>query len=130
MVNNHIFIVKLLLSLKDFSILYRMVKQKCTVCNHLSDSAGSCHDRCRTHAACARGSQYTSNGCAVCEDLWRRAMCFHDYNTCVPAFNILNKWIGGFSRNSRNRPAGLPIFIWLDERLDYFEIRVIINNLK
>ena len=57
-------------------------------------------------------------------------MIFNDYDTCVPAFDILNKWIGGFSRNSRNRPPGLPIFIWIDERQDFFEIRVIINNLK
>ena len=103
--------------------------KKCLTCNHKVDSNSS-HDHCRSHAACVRGAQYTSNGCPICEDLWSKAGRLEDPDEAVAAYDILSYWINGFSKNSRHRRPGEDIFVFADERLDMFELHVYARNLK
>ena len=92
----------------------------CRECNH--PSSDTSHDLCRTHAYCARGSQYHGALCATCEDLWERAADLEDPEEAIPAFDALAEWIKGFRKNSRNRPKGQDHFYDPTERAAFQEL--------
>ena len=86
--------------------------KNCSVCRHRTDGS---HDHCRTHAPCAVGVQYSSTECQVCNDLLDRASAIEDPLEARKAYKVLSDWVGGFARNSRNRPPGVDVFAYPEE---------------
>ena len=103
--------------------------KKCVTCKHSIDVKGASHDWCRTHALCAQSPQYSSLGCTVCEDLLDRAVQFEDPLAAKDAFTQLSDWVEGFVRNSKNRPAGMDVFFFPEERDDFETITVLLWNI-
>ena len=103
-------------------------RMACRECNHPTED--SFHDLCRGHAYCARGPQYFSAPCAVCEDLWDRARDLDRPQDAMAAFKALKYWIYGFRKNSRHRPKGLGHFYSEQERVDFQELNSIHANLQ
>lgn len=91
---------------------------RCGVCKHVIGNSGRSHDLRRSHAACARGYQYTSINCDTCLQLYHTAASGEPAEAKI-AFALLEDWVQGFSRNSRNRPPNSDIFYFKAERLDY-----------
>ena len=88
------------------------------------------HDLCRTHAYCAKGAQYYSVACVVCEELWERSRDLDHPDDANIAFKTLKKWIWGFRKNSRNRPKGLSHFYSEKEKADFQDLNAMHTNLE
>ena len=78
-----------------------LCRMKCTDCSHETDDLS--HDKCRTHALCSRQGRYDYLPCHVCKELWQRARHSEDPSDTIVAVDLLEGWIEGFSRNSRQR---------------------------
>ena len=88
------------------------------------------HELCRTHAFCARGSQYHGAICSVCDDLWQTAKDLDNPDDAVIAWEGLKEWIRGFRKNSRHRTNGEDHFYDKDERIMFEETHALHANLK
>ena len=101
---------------------------KCRECKHSTSDLS--HDLCRSHAFCAKGSQYFGALCSTCEDLWDRARDFTDPQDSIAAFDALAGWIKGFRKNSKGRPPGQVHFYDPRERVRFQELHAMIANLR
>ena len=88
------------------------------------------HDRCRSHAYCARDYQYFAAPCSVCQDLWARARDVSAVHGAIQAFDALEEWVIGFRKNSRHRPKGTDYFFDPDERAAYNDLHALHANLR
>ena len=103
----------------------------CRKCGHDMDPGDFIfHDLCHTHAYCARGAQYYGAACAICEELWERSNDLDSPEDAIIAFTSLKKWIIGFRKNSRKRPAGMGHFFDSEEKNKFQEMNSIHANLK
>ena len=99
-------------------------------CSKCRDSKDPYHDKCRTHAYCAKDFRYHAAPCSVCQDLWERARDIDAPDGAIVAFRALEDWIGGFRRNSRNRTKGIDYFYEPLERSAYQDLHALHNNLQ
>ena len=100
----------------------------CRVCRHQIGSVT--HDLCRSHSDCSRGFQYFAAPCAFCRDLWDRASNNDDPIQAIAAFKLLETWVHGFRKNSRNRPPGTDFFADPQERVAYEDILIVQANIR
>ena len=101
---------------------------RCALCRHKISAAS--HDYCRSHALCARGSQYWGRFCTICSELWERARdLLRAPEDALFAWSLLRDWVEGFIRNSRNRVKGQPIFACRREKEEYDDLSVIMTNV-
>ena len=101
---------------------------RCALCRHVISAAT--HDYCRSHALCARGSQYWAEVCSVCSELWNRARdLLRSPEDALLAWSLLKDWVEGFIRNSRNREKGKPIFACAREKEEYDDLSVVMHNV-
>ena len=102
---------------------------RCVSCNHQTNS--SSHDKCRTHADCARNGLYYGAFCGICHSLWGRA---REYEVnpvdASRAFDLLLVWTSGFAKNSKDRPPGTDFFADIEERRDFERLRSILKPRK
>ena len=102
---------------------------RCTACNHENDN--TTHDRCRTHADCARGPYYFAGFCGICHSLWDRSRNYEvDMPDAVEAFDLLFVWVMGFGKNSKGRPKGQDFFQDPEERREFVRLRKILKPRK
>ena len=69
------------------------------------------HDRCHLHAFCAIDFRYDRSGCAFCLDLWARIRG-DDPADAVIAMDLLQPWVNGFAKNSRNSKWKPYLKLW------------------
>ena len=113
---------------KWFFLLYRM--SNCVECHHVIKAAAS-HERCRTHADCARGPLYYGAHCGVCQALWARARDFvENPDDALVAFKSLLEWTAGFCKNSKGRQPGVSYFADASERKEFESLRTRYNRIK
>ena len=107
-------------------LFYRL--GKCRECKHSTSDLS--HDLCRSHAFCAKGSQYYGAPCSTCEDLWDRSRDFTDPEDAIASFDLLAGWIKGFRKNSKGRSPGQDHFFDPRERIRFQELHAMIANLR
>ena len=88
------------------------------------------HDKCRSHAYCARDFRYYAAPCAICQDLWERARYIDSPEGAIVAYKALEEWIAGFRRNSRHRTKGIDYFYDPSERAAWQDLHAIHANLE
>ena len=100
-------------------------------CSQCVDALNSTyHDKCRSHAYCARDYRYHAAPCAVCQDLWERARDISAPEGAMVAYHALEDWIAGFRRNSRHRTRGMDYFFDPAERSAFQDLHAIHANLE
>ena len=106
---------------------YRM--SRCVVCKHVTNATS--HDKCRTHADCARGPLYYGGFCGICHGLWDRANAYdRDPTDAARAFELLDIWITGFVKNSKGRTPGMDHFSDPEERRNFVRLRNLFKPRK
>ena len=101
----------------------------CLECHHrITDTT---HQLCRSHAYCARGPQYYKGFCTVCDDLWYRARGYEEYPLdAAIAWELLQRWVLGFRKNSKLREKGQHYFFDAKEYAEFSELGAIHGALK
>ena len=113
---------------KRFLMVLSFSSMSCRECS--KDVDDLFHDLCRGHSYCAKGPQYYGAPCVICEDLWERSRDLDKPYDAMLAFSALKRWIVGFRKNSRHRPAGLGHFFSMEEKEEYQELSAKHANLQ